>query len=104
MVLAPQVQKHIESLLREAEDGKLVHRLESVRQLLKEAGLAMQLKLKPDWIGVHEHNRDGLGCSVHQVQSLLKDIAAIGWTPSKCNPMCIESGQNIEQDRAFNRN
>jgi len=54
-------------------------------------------------VGVHPHNRDGVGVSVSEVHSLINDILAVGFSKEEAGKcVCIEVGAADAHIRDFN--
>jgi hypothetical protein len=54
-------------------------------------------------VGVHPHNRDGVGVSVSEVHSLIDDILAVGFSKEEAGKcVCIKVGAADAHIRDFN--
>ncbi|CAE8589898.1 unnamed protein product [Polarella glacialis] len=58
--------------------------------LLQEAGVVVEMRLKPQIVGVHPSNRDGYGVNPHDVHALLADIVDVGWSYQEVKAICVE--------------
>ncbi|CAE7534678.1 unnamed protein product [Symbiodinium sp. CCMP2592] len=104
MVVSPTDRVMIEGFLKAAEAGKLVQSMDSLHQFLVQQGLAWKQVIHCQHIGVHEQNRDGLGCSCSHVHELLTSIATIGFSQQEVKGICVEVPSGAEGDsiRDFN--
>ena len=105
MALSTETAAKIQELLSKAEGGSLVQSMASLHEFLISQGLAFRQRLSCRHIGVHQCNRDGLGCNAQHVHQLLSDVVALGFVVSECKGICIEvpPDEPGEITRDFNR-
>lgn len=105
MSLTTEQKDGISTILKAAEGGQLVASMQKLYGFLQSQSLAFSLQIPPDQVGIHEDNRDGLGCSVTQMQELMTDISQVGFHHGSTNAICIEAGSGPDLTNAldFNR-
>lgn len=65
--------------------------------------LAWFTHIDPDFVHVHDKNRDGYGCSSSDVHQLCDDILDVGFNPLEPKPICAElSPDDVVRVQAFN--
>ncbi|CAE7256769.1 unnamed protein product [Symbiodinium sp. CCMP2592] len=102
--LSPENIETICGFLTKAEEGSIVQAITGLHDYLLNEKLAFKLRVQSDMIGVHFHNRDGIGCSATHVGELISSIAAIGFVEKEVKAICIEvpSDHRGDQVRQFN--
>ena len=91
------LDQKIRELIVDADSGNVVRQTRSILKLCKDAKVAVEMVIKPDYVGVHPSNRDGLGVSAVDVHGLLSDIADVGFSKEELNPVCMEA--NLEAQK-----
>lgn len=102
MALTPQICTEIEGLLAKAKDGQVVGGVHACLNLLEAAGLAWRAILKPQLVGVHPTNRDGLGLNSSEVHHLLTEIANVGFSSQELKCICFEVARTNSKFKEFN--
>ena len=104
MAISSEVKAEIASHIHDAKSGnKLVSSVTAVLDLLEKSQLAYRQKIHASQVGVHPHNRDGLGVSVSEVHSLIDDILAVGFSKEEAGKsICLEVDATDTQIRGFN--
>ena len=88
--LTPENFDKIAEFLSKASEGSIVQAISSLHEYLLEEKLAFKARLSCDFVGVHDKNRDGIGCSAGHVHELISSIAAIGFVEAELKAICIE--------------
>lgn len=88
--LPADVRDKIALLLTRAEKDTVVSSCRAILGLLREHGMAYDIKVHCRHVGVHMSNRDGTGVSATGVQSLLSNIFTIGWEDSELKALAVE--------------
>jgi hypothetical protein len=103
MAVAPEVAQKLKALLEKAEKESMVSCTRAICTLLKENGLMYEVKVHSRYIGVHPLNRDGFGVSAAAVQSLISNVAHIGWEWSAVKTLAVEvNDANYDSVHKFN--
>ena len=94
----------IAAFLAKAESGSLVQGMECLQEYLLKHGFAYKQRMRCDYIGCHELNRDGQGVSAEHCHELLSSLASLGFVPGQCKSVCLEcpSDSRGNATRAFN--
>ena len=81
MAISQKVKVEIAKLINDAKSGnKLVSSVAAIIDLLEKHHLAWRQRIHSSQVGVHPHNRDGVGVSVSETHSLIDDILAVGFS------------------------
>lgn len=81
--------------------GNIVRATRDILNLLKAEGVAVEMRLQPNLVGIHPANRDGLGVSLSDSEALISNIFDLGWSDSEINGICVETNAEM---RAYNQN
>lgn len=95
--MTPEQRKTLEKFCRDAEQGSLVSSMKQALEFMEKSGLCWQSSVKPQMLGVHHLNRDGLGIDVSHMQELLTSVCQMGWDPASVHPICVEVPAGDEQ-------
>lgn len=72
-------------------------------QRLREAGLAHDMILVPEQLGIHPDNRGKYGINEETVHNLGDDILQVGWNPEEVvSPWCVEDEPTTKYIEKFN--
>ena len=69
-----------QAFVAEMGDAQLRSKLDEVKELALQAGLAYEMQIPPSQVGIHPDNREGWGCSGRDSQALGSDIVGCGWS------------------------
>lgn len=75
-----------------------VQRIGGVLRALEGANLAWRLRVKPEMVGIHPHNRDGQGCNARDVHGLLVDLLKIGFDPNIPRAVAVEVPSHMQAE------
>ena len=105
MAISQKVKVEIAKLINDAKSGnKLVSSVAAIIDLLEKHQLAWRQRIHASQVGVHPHNRDGVGVSVSETHSLFDDILAVGFSKEEAGKsVCIEVGPTDGHIRDFNQ-
>lgn len=95
MMLPDEVKKDAQACLLECkrDGGKLVSSVSAIIELLQKHQLAWKQRIHASQVGVHPHNRDGVGVSVSETHSLIQDVLGVGFSKEEASrSVCIEIG------------
>jgi hypothetical protein len=81
----------IGKLIADADSGNVVRQTRSIIKLCRDAKVAIDMVIKPDYVGIHPSNRDGLGVNALDVHALLSDIADVGFSADEVHAVCMEA-------------
>jgi len=102
MPLTQSAVDEINRLVEESRKGDfLVRNVQHIFEVLKKHSLIQRMRIPPKAVGVHPANRDGACIVTQHVHELLDNISAVGFEPSRTNPIAIEAS-TIEQ-QTFNK-
>ena len=91
MALNPQVIAYLASKLQESQEGdKMVRVVQDVLAFLRQHHLLTQMRLPPQYVGVHPSNRDGYGLNALDVHDLIDSVVDVGFVPSKVQAIGVE--------------
>lgn len=96
------LEAELKSLLEKAANESLLSSMEQVYNRLRKAGLLWSIQLSPSMVGVHELNRDGLGCDGHHVHELVDRFWESGFVPSAGKFVCVELAPGDQVCKKFN--
>ena len=104
MAITNEVKAEIMKHIIDAKSGnKLVSSVAAVVDVLEKNNLAYRQRIHSSQVGVHPHNRDGVGVSVSEVHSLIDDILAVGFSKEEAGKsICLEVDATDTQIRGFN--
>ena len=104
MAITNEVKAEIMKHINDAKSGnKLVSSVAAVVDVLEKNNLAYRQRIHSSQVGVHPHNRDGVGVSVSEVHSLIDDILAVGFSKEEAGKsICLEVDATDTQIRGFN--
>ena len=81
MAISQEVKVEIGKLISDAKSGnKLVSSVAAIIEILEKHQVAWRQRIHASQVGVHPHNRDGVGVSVSETHSLIDDILAVGFS------------------------
>ena len=87
----------IAAMISAAESsGNIVKATREILQLLKNEGIAVEMRIQPNLIGVHPKNRDGLGVSLNDTETLLSNIFDLGFSEAEISAICVEANAEIK--------
>lgn len=77
-----EAKMEVECLLAECkrDGGKLVSSISAILQLLQTHQLAWKQRIHASQVGVHPHNREGVGVSVSETHALIDDVLQVGFS------------------------
>ncbi|CAE7273220.1 unnamed protein product [Symbiodinium sp. CCMP2592] len=103
MPLTPEAVAEISRLVEESsrKGDFLVRNVQQIFAVLKRHSLLQRMRIPPKAVGVHPANRDGSCLVVQDVHELLDNISAVGFEPTRTNPIAIEASSEAEQ--VFNK-
>ncbi len=91
MSLRPEVREYLALKLQESHEGdKMVRVVQDVMQFLKQHHLLTQMRLPPQYVGVHPCNRDGYGLNAIDVHDLIDSVVDVGFVPAKVQAIGVE--------------
>ena len=99
MPLTPEAVMEITRLVEESsrKGDFLVRNVQQILAVLKRHSLIQRMRIPPKAVGVHPANRNGSCIVTQDVHELLDNIAAVGFEPSRTNPISIEACTDAEQ-------
>ncbi|CAE7231155.1 unnamed protein product [Symbiodinium sp. CCMP2592] len=103
MPLTPEAVAEISRLVEESsrKGDFLVRNVQQIFAVLKRHSLLQRMRIPPKAVGVHPANRDGSCLVVQDVHELLDNISAVGFEPTRTNPIAIEASSEAVQ--VFNK-
>ena len=103
MSLSADVRAYLEGRLQESNEGdKMVRVVQDVLAYLRQHHLLTQMRLPPQYVGVHPSNRDGYGLNALDVHDLIDSVVDVGFVPAKVQAVGVEIEH--EDVRKWNEN